>query len=633
MHAVKTVLARSWLLCAAAALSMPLPPASAQEEITTPQLASDLNFRDLAGIAADKGGTGHADTTSNGGVMRTGVFYRSMALSGLSDADFATISSLHLVLDVDLRTPEEIATPGFPNGADHVPPGAAYVNINVVADNPSPPPSWDQAYRSFVTPAEAAQFGAVLRDIAHADGPVIWHCQDGKDRTGWTSMLLETIAGVPLGSLTDTPAPGTIMANYLASNAYLGVTLVYQTWLATGIADISQTWGSMDAYLRNGLGLTQADIYVLRAKMVYFPELPGQAAFLGNAAAGAAFLNDLQNSPLSGRYTAYNYYLQSAIDAGTLWGGEARAGGQVHADTASYLMRLPLWLDSAISAYAAGSGLRAGEGRMWVTGLADSFNTAGGSGNAGSSERSAGTIAGGTVRIGGQASATMGIGYNAGTVASAGATARTQTGEITIGGRYALSSLDAGPYVVARADAGWTVYESSRPLGGGLGTAAGATSGAIYSGLAGAGYVLRTAPFTVTAQTGFRFTGVALSGFTETGSELALDMKSASNESSSVLAGLDVALGKRQLYAWTIAPSLTFAYERMLSDPQPQSAGTLYGYTVRQLSAYDSRDLAKAGFDIAAGYDALTIGAKGYAVAGGLNSIGAGGQLSLRYNF
>ncbi len=58
--------------------------------------------------------------------------------------------------------------------------------------------------------------------------------------------------------------------------------------------------------------------------MVDYPALPGQSGFVGNAAAGAALLNELQNSPLSGAYTAFNYYLQSAIDAGTLGGVQRR---------------------------------------------------------------------------------------------------------------------------------------------------------------------------------------------------------------------------------------------------------------------------------------------------------------------
>ena len=129
-------------------------------------------------------------------------------------------------------------------------------------------------------------------------------------------MLLQSIAGVP---------SATIMWDYLASNNYIGLgtnqPYVQRQWLQAGLDQITASYGSMYAYLTKGLGLTQA------AKMVYYAELPGRSGFSGNAAGGAALLNDLQNSPLSGHYTAFNYYLQSAIDAGTLCGAETRVGG------------------------------------------------------------------------------------------------------------------------------------------------------------------------------------------------------------------------------------------------------------------------------------------------------------------
>ena len=88
-------------------------PAYAQEEISTPILTTVTNFRDLAGISAGNGGTGFANTTSNNGVMRTGVFYRSDALirngpNSISNTDWATISSLNIGRDIDLRAPSEI---------------------------------------------------------------------------------------------------------------------------------------------------------------------------------------------------------------------------------------------------------------------------------------------------------------------------------------------------------------------------------------------------------------------------------------------------------------------------------------------------------------------------------------------
>ena len=152
--------------------------------------------------------------------------------------------------------------------------------------------------------------------------------------------------------------------------------------------------------------------------------------------------------------------------------------------------------------------------------------------------------------------------------------------------------------------------------------------------MAGAGYIARMAPFTLTAQTGFRISGATLGGFDETGSELALGVHGFNNASPSVLAGLEAGLDRRRLGAWTAVPSLTLAWEHVLGDPRARSTGTLYDYTVSQYSAYASRDLIKASLGVAAQHGAFSVDAKGNAVAGdGARSTGIGGQLSIRYSF
>ena len=57
--------------------------------------------------------------------MRTGVFYRSTALSRLSNADWMTLSSLHIGLDIDLRTLAEINNTSAPDPMNGHEPGAA----------------------------------------------------------------------------------------------------------------------------------------------------------------------------------------------------------------------------------------------------------------------------------------------------------------------------------------------------------------------------------------------------------------------------------------------------------------------------------------------------------------------------
>jgi hypothetical protein len=651
------VSSKSVLFCTIiVALCLSFAPASAQQAISTPLLTTAPNFRDVAGIAASYGGTGFVNTTSNYGVMRTGVFYRSDVLA-LGNADWATLSSLRIGRDIDLRTPAEIsATP------DRVPAGALYTTVNIFGT--SSPPTIDPAnatpealllagqngYRTFVTdPVERAGFRTVLLTLAHDTGPDLFHCSDGKDRTGWTAAILESIAGV---------SPATLMNDYLASNTYLagllnsattaivaaapglkGVNLtpilgVNSSYLQAALDQATASYGSMYGYLMQGLGLSLEDIYVLRAKMVYYAMLPGQGGFAGNAASGAALLNALQNSSLSGRYTRYNYYLQSAVDTGSLGGVETQVGGQVHADAASYLLRQPQRLDEAITPYTSSRDLAEGQTNIWLAGFGGNFWSDGRSGVASSTEYSAGSVVGATYRMSDKASVNVGVGYNWGSVGSADATANVSTVLGTVGGRFGFSTLDAGPYVVARADAGWVDYQSRRALGGNLGTATGNTKGVVYSGLAGLGDAVRLAPLTLTLQTGIRVNGVSLGSFNESGSDLALRVHGINKTSSSLLADLDVSLDRRQLGAWSIAPSITFGYERILGNPQVESTGTIYGSAVSQSSAYDSHDLMKAGLGVTVQRDAFFMKARGNVVVGdGAKSAGMSGQLSVGYSF
>ncbi len=645
---------RRILLCAMPAVfGLAVAHSLAQQVIATPILASDENFRDLAGIAARFGGTGFADTTANDGVMRTGVFYRSGVLN-VSNADLATLTSLHITRDIDLRTPSEIAmTP------DRVPTGAAYTNVNIYG-TPSPPPpgslttqaaavaQFESQYRGFVTdPVMRAGLGTVLIDLAHSPDAALYHCSAGKDRTGWTSALLQSIAGV---------APATLANDYLATNRYeageiaaelaairaiqgdaaaaiVAPTLgVQSSFLQAALDQVVASYGSINAYLTLGLGLSQADIYVLRAKMVDYLTLPGQSGFVGNAASGAAMLNELQNSPLSGTYTAFNYYLQSAIDAGTLGGVQAQVGGQVHADAAAYLLRQPLWLDAALAPYADGRDLAEGQTRIWLTGLGGTFATAAHGGAAGSSEQNAGPVMGATYRIDTRTSVYLAIGYDWGTVGSAGANADVGTVLGTIGGRYAFGSLDEGPFVAARADIGGVDYQGNRPMGGGLGTARGTTSGVVYGGQAVLGDVIHLAAFTVTPQAGIRVAHVTLGGFDEAGSELALDMARISHTASSLLAGVDVGLAPQPLGGWTITPTVTLGAELALGNTHVASSGSLYGFTVSQYAAYDSRYLLEGGVGVAAQHGAFGVKAGVNAVQGD-GSTGVNGQLSVAYRF
>lgn len=228
--------------------------------------------------------------------MRTGVFYRSMALSDLSSVDKETLSKLHIGLVIDLRVTNEInGTPSLftPNaGPDWLPDGADYLKVNLYGTDDTPPHEsemsattavtyMEDTYQNFVIdPDQRAKFHEVLLALAKESDAALFHCSGGKDRTGWTAMLLQSIAGV---------SPSTIMDDYLASNSYMATMIndfldiipaekydmvkvmlgVQAEFLQAGLDQVTVSYGSLDAYLTDGLGLSQDTIYRLRNKMVY----------------------------------------------------------------------------------------------------------------------------------------------------------------------------------------------------------------------------------------------------------------------------------------------------------------------------------------------------------------------------
>src|SRR5699024_84323 len=151
----------------------------------------------------------------DGARLRQGELFRSDSLAAISDEDAQAMADLGVVTIYDLRSDDE---------ADEAPdrsvPGAErrHLPIDVGANEAddfahmSEPDAEDvrprsdpeegrefmrEMNRDFVNDQQAReQYGAMLAEIAETDGAVLYHCTSGKDRTGWTSMLLQHIAGV-----------------------------------------------------------------------------------------------------------------------------------------------------------------------------------------------------------------------------------------------------------------------------------------------------------------------------------------------------------------------------------------------------------------------------------------------------
>lgn len=635
------------------ALGIFAPCARAQEAITTPIF--DLptsNFRDIAGVAKQFSGSGYSYTTANDGSMRTGVFYRSNSLANMTANDQAIINKLGITLDIDLRTPSEVAA-----GPDIVPNGATYKNINVIGSQGTgltyqsaaqTIAFMQQTNANFVSvDHERAAIQQVLLAMAHADGAVLIHCTAGKDRTGWITAVLDNIAGM---SSSD------IMANYLATNAYSASLInlemqqytarnpalaaiiapalgVQSSFLNAGLTQVANQYGSMYNYLTQGLGLTQADIYVLRAKMVYYALLPGEANLQGNASAGAGFLRALQNSPLSGKYTAFNYYLQSAIEAGNLYGEQSTVGGQVYADTASTLARSALQTNQMIMPYTDGADLRPGKAHVWMTTIGSYANNQGSIGNANDVERMVGGMIGATYRANTHVSINGGFGYGTGSISSAGAGNTLNTYTVTAGTRYGFSSLQSGYFTSVQASYEYSDDRARRGLGNGLGVAAGRTHANTISGEVALGDRLQANQLVLSPQIGVYASHLNINGFTETGSELALSEAQLKHTLTALTVLVPVQLPTTQYQEWVFAPTVTVSYARILGSPTVATTGTLDGYSIKQDSAFNNPNLIGFGTAFTAtrgSWDIQVNAGSQFTTNGGT---GFNGRLSATYKF
>ena len=635
------------LVCSLSVLSLSIAAAQAADPVplNTPRLKSIDNLRDVAGLTT-------AYSTAHDGTMRAGVFYRSNALTP-SAADLATLNSLGIKSVYDLRTPSEIA--GTP---DTLPTGATYSNIDIIGSTTSGSNITSIAFhsaadavammqetnRAFVSDAGMrGQISRLFNELAGVDGAALFHCTAGKDRTGWTAAVLQSIAG-----LDD----ATIMSNYLATNDYTAARVqatlaalppsmaavyapllgVEASFLQAGLDQVTAQYGSMDNYLKQGLGLSQETIYVLRGKMVYFNSLPGQQGLVGNAAAGAQLLQQLQNTSLSGTYSDYNYYLQSAIDAGNLAGVESTVGGQVHADAASYLLRQGAMIEQAAAPFTSGIDLKAGQYRLWSTALAGYLGTDGSSQASSSNEHSQGLMVGLTQRFSENLSAHGGIGYSRGSVGGAGGESDTDYTFLSAGARFAPNGLERGLFVDADASAGYLDYDSKRELGGGLGTAKGDSHGNLYGLTLALGYRVPVSDVILEPSLGVRVSHVNLDGFQETGSELALDVDSINETRHSAVANLNVAFAPVGMGAWQLVPGVQVGYEHVLGDNEIDSQGHLLGLDVEQQAAFDNRDQFTAGVNVMAHLGAVSVGAQ-MGASGGGDSHGFNGGLKASYLF
>ncbi|GGX43493.1 tyrosine-protein phosphatase [Streptomyces fructofermentans] len=257
---------------------------------TEPELAGVRNFRDVGGLP-----------TVDGRRVAYGRLFRSghLAHATAEDTEFLASLGLHTVFDFRNAADRKL------EGPDVELPGVRNVNLPL-SDPADGAEFWRlvrdgdlvqlrqllsdgraanrmiTSYRTIIT-ERTAEHREVLRALADDSAPALMHCAAGKDRAGLSIAVTLLALGVEREA---------IIADYLESNATHRRYKVHRSssaasayspevmellsplfdaraeYLAAAFETIEETWGGVDAYLEQGLGVDAATRERLRDRFL-----------------------------------------------------------------------------------------------------------------------------------------------------------------------------------------------------------------------------------------------------------------------------------------------------------------------------------------------------------------------------
>lgn len=242
------------------------------------------NFRDFGGY------------TAGDRRMAQGRFFRSGHHALASDEDLDGLAGMKIAAIIDLRRPEERGrmpsrrAPGFEgtvieNHDDDEGAGRDSWHGFMEEWDLTPDGMRDYHYRYYrrapTLPRLLDLYSRYFRTIAESEGPIVVHCAAGKDRTGIICALTHKLAGVHDDDivadfmLTNDPERfnefGPLWAEEIAKERGRAPSMeamhvamgVEPDYLAKAFAVIEDSYGDLDTYFREGLGIDAA----MRAKL------------------------------------------------------------------------------------------------------------------------------------------------------------------------------------------------------------------------------------------------------------------------------------------------------------------------------------------------------------------------------
>ncbi|MBO0512022.1 tyrosine-protein phosphatase [Streptomyces beijiangensis] len=230
------------------------------------------NFRDLGGYR-----------TADGRSVRPGVLYRSDSLAKLAGDDWDRYLALGVRTVIDLRYPWEIEAKG--RVPEHA--GLTYHNLSIehrpydqAALGPDVPVGRYLADRfDEVAHDGVKEIRRVLEVVAtETEGPVVFHCASGKDRTGLIAALVLDLVGVPEETVVEDfaltgLASERLLADWIADHEgrrplWPGYGRAPAEIMRLFLDGIDARYGSLTGYAREQLAVDDELIAALSARLL-----------------------------------------------------------------------------------------------------------------------------------------------------------------------------------------------------------------------------------------------------------------------------------------------------------------------------------------------------------------------------